>query len=165
MGIKCSAAGTPGAIFRSACNNLGHGDIELLERLGCESVMERVAITTVPLSEDSRYRLLVEALTDYAVYMLNAEGVIATWNPGAERIKGYTAAEIIGQHFSRFYTDEDQRSAAPARALKIADSQGEYKTEGWRVRKNGTRFWAYVVVHPSERPMEQSSDMPRSPVI
>ena len=110
--------------------------------------MERVATAAVPLTEESRYRLLVESLTDYAVYMLNAEGVIATWNPGAERIKGYTAAEIIGQHFSRFYTDEDQRSGAPARALKIADSQGEYKTEGWRVRKNGTRFWAYVVVHP-----------------
>ena len=113
-----------------------------------KSVMERVATAAVPLTEESRYRLLVESLTDYAVYMLNAEGVIATWNPGAERIKGYTAAEIIGQHFSRFYTDEDQRSGAPARALKIADSQGEYKTEGWRVRKNGTRFWAYVVVHP-----------------
>jgi len=110
--------------------------------------MERVATAAVPLTEESRYRLLVESLTDYAVYMLNAKGVIETWNPGAERIKGYTAAEIIGQHFSRFYTDEDQRSGAPARALKIADSQGEYKTEGWRVRKNGTRFWAYVVVHP-----------------
>ena len=110
--------------------------------------MERVATAAVPLTEESRYRLLVESLTDYAVYMLNAEGVIATWNPGAERIKGYTAAEIIGQHFSRFYTDEDQRSGAPGRALKIADSQGEYKTEGWRVRKNGARFWAYVVLHP-----------------
>jgi PAS domain S-box-containing protein len=115
---------------------------------GAKSVMERVATTTVPQSEDSRYRLLVDALTDYAVYMLNAEGVIATWNPGAERIKGYTAAEIIGQHFSRFYTDEDQRSGAPVRALKIANSQGEYKTEGWRVRKDSTRFWAYVVIHP-----------------
>jgi PAS domain S-box-containing protein len=113
-----------------------------------KSVMERVAAAAVPLTEDSRYRLLVESLTDYAVYMLNAEGTVATWNPGAQRIKGYTAAEIIGQHFSRFYTDEDQRSGAPARALKIADSQGEYKTEGWRVRKNGTRFWAYVVLHP-----------------
>jgi PAS domain S-box len=89
--------------------------------------MERVATTTVPQSEDSRYRLLVDALTDYAVYMLNAEGVIATWNPGAERIKGYTAAEIIGQHFSRFYTDEDQRSGAPARALKIATAKESTK--------------------------------------
>lgn len=98
--------------------------------------------------DDGRYRLLIEAVTDYAICMLDAAGIVSSWNPGAQRFKGYTAEEVIGQHFSRFYTDEDRATGLPARALQTARDQGKFETEGWRVRKDGSRFWAYVVIHP-----------------
>ncbi len=96
--------------------------------------------------------MLVEAITDYAIYMLDPNGIVISWNPGARRFKGYEEAEIIGQHFSRFYTDEDRRSGLPARALGIADREGRFIAEGWRVRKDGTRFWAYVIIDPIRDP-------------
>ena len=95
---------------------------------------------------DSRYRILVEAVTDYAIYMLDPDGIVSSWNAGAQRFKGYTASEIIGEHFSRFYTEEDRRAGLPARSLDIAAREGRFESEGWRVRKDGTRFWASVVV-------------------
>ena len=98
--------------------------------------------------EEQRLRLLVNAVTDYAIYMLDASGHISTWNPGAQRFKGYTAEEIIGEHFSRFYTDEDRAIDFPARALRIAAREGRFEAEGWRVRKDGTRFWAHVIIDP-----------------
>jgi PAS domain S-box-containing protein len=97
---------------------------------------------------DDRYRLLVEAVTDYAIFMLDPNGIVSSWNPGAQRIKGYLADEIIGQHFSRFYTDEDRESGLAARALATARKTGKFENEGWRVRKDGTRFWAAVVIDP-----------------
>ncbi|HWT11193.1 MAG TPA: PAS domain S-box protein [Allosphingosinicella sp.] len=97
---------------------------------------------------EQRFQLLVNAVTDYALYMLDREGYIATWNPGAQRFKGYEAAEIIGEHFSRFFTDEDRESGLPARALRTAAEEGKFESEGWRVRKDGTRFWASVVIDP-----------------
>ena len=100
------------------------------------------------LSEERRFQLLVMAITDYAIYMLNPEGFVSSWNAGAERFKGYAAHEIIGQHFSLFYTEEDRRSGKPARALQTAREQGKFEDEGWRVRRDGTRFWASVVVDP-----------------
>jgi PAS domain S-box-containing protein len=90
--------------------------------------------------------LLVGAVTDYAIYMLDPNGVIVSWNAGAEKTKGYVADEIIGQHFSRFYAEEDRSAGLPARALYAATQEGRFETEGWRVRKDGTRFWASVVV-------------------
>jgi PAS domain S-box-containing protein len=99
-----------------------------------------------------RYRLLIEAVTDYAIYMLDPSGNVVSWNPGAKRFKGYEAHEIIGQHFSRFYTAEDQSAQLPARALEIAQSAGRFENEGWRVRKDGTRFWAHVVIDPIVHP-------------
>jgi PAS domain S-box-containing protein len=99
-------------------------------------------------TEDRRYRLLVEAVTDYAIYMLDPEGIVASWNPGAQRLKGYEASEIIGQHFSRFYTEEERNSGWPARALETARRTGKFEIEAWRVRKDGRRFWAYVVIDP-----------------
>jgi PAS domain S-box-containing protein len=99
-------------------------------------------------TEEGRYRLLIEAVTDYAIYMLDASGVVTTWNPGAHRIKGYAANEIIGQHFSRFYTEDDKTTGLPARALETAKREGKFEAEGWRVRKDGSRFWAYVVIDP-----------------
>ncbi|WP_129792496.1 PAS domain-containing sensor histidine kinase [Sphingosinicella sp. CPCC 101087] len=97
---------------------------------------------------DQRFELLVNSVVDYALYMLDTDGRIATWNAGARRFKGYEAEEIIGQHFSRFFTEEDRSSGLPARALRIAAEEGKFETEGWRVRKDGTRFWASVVIDP-----------------
>ena len=104
------------------------------------------------VSEDKRFEMLVTSIRDYAIYMLNPDGVISSWNAGAERFKGYAAHEIIGQHFSVFYTEEDRRSGKPARALQTAREQGKFEDEGWRVRRDGTRFWASVVVDPIRDP-------------
>ncbi len=99
-------------------------------------------------TEDGRYRLLIEAITDYAIYMLDPNGFVTSWNPGAQRFKGYVADEIIGQHFSRFYTQQDRDTDLPMRALQVALRDGKFEAEGWRVRKDGTKFWAYVVIDP-----------------
>ncbi|WP_106640736.1 hybrid sensor histidine kinase/response regulator [Allosphingosinicella vermicomposti] len=97
---------------------------------------------------DQRFERLVNSVTDYAIYMLDADGHVATWNPGARRFKGYEADEIIGQHFSRFFTDEDRADGLPERALKTAAAEGRFEAEGWRVRKDGTRFWASAILDP-----------------
>lgn len=93
-----------------------------------------------------RYRLLVESVTDYAIYMLDPQGTVISWNPGARRFKGYEDHEIIGQPFSRFYTEEDRAAGLPERALGQAAETGRFESEGWRVRKDGTRFWANAVI-------------------
>src|SRR3569623_2489886 len=95
-----------------------------------------------------RYEMLVQSVTDYAIYMLDPTGIVVSWNAGAQRFKGYQEHEIIGEHFSRFYTDEDRATGLPARALSIAEKEGRFEAEGWRVRKDGTRFWANVVIAP-----------------
>jgi PAS domain S-box-containing protein len=95
---------------------------------------------------EERFRLLVSEVADYAILMLDPEGRIASWNAGAERIKGYKANEIIGQHFSRFYPTEDVEAGKPAYELKVASERGRYEEEGWRIRKDGSRFWANVVI-------------------
>jgi PAS domain S-box-containing protein len=110
--------------------------------------MERSDRNIASLTDEGRYRLLVEAVTDYAIYMLDASGIVTTWNPGAQRFKGYAANEIIGQHFSRFYTEDDRKTGLPSRALETAEREGKFEAEGWRVRKDGSRFWAYVVIDP-----------------
>jgi PAS domain S-box-containing protein len=94
------------------------------------------------------FRLLVEGVADYALYMLDPTGIVTSWNVGGRRIKGYSSEEILGQHFSRFYTETDRANGKPARALKIAEQQGRYEEEGWRVRKDGTFFWASVIIDP-----------------
>ena len=100
------------------------------------------------LTGDHRFELLVNAITDYAVYLLDENGRVASWNRGAQRFKGYSADEIIGEHFSIFYTPEDRATGLPARALKTAAEAGRFEQEGWRVRKDGTRFWTSVVIDP-----------------
>jgi len=104
----------------------------------------------LPVTEiqDERYRLLIDAITDYAIYMLDPDGRISSWNPGAERFKGYREPEILGHHFSRFYTPEDNTRGLPARALHRARTEGRFENEGWRVRKDGSRFWAHVIIDP-----------------
>lgn len=106
----------------------------------------------VAVSGDSGYRLLIDAIADCAIYMLGPGGLVSSWNPGARRLKGYADTEIVGQHYSRFYTDEDRAAGLPARALRIAESEGRYEAEGWRVRKDGSRFWAGAVIHPIRLP-------------
>jgi len=93
---------------------------------------------------ERRFRLLVQAVKDCAIYMLDPSGVIVNWNSGAERLKGYSAAEIVGQHFSKFYTRDDRMAGLPSRVLETAARDGHYEAEGWRVRKDGGRFWAAV---------------------
>jgi PAS domain S-box-containing protein len=100
------------------------------------------------LSDEGRYRMLVEAVTDYAIYMLDPKGIVSSWNPGARRFKGYEPSEIIGKHFSNFYTEEDKAAGIPRRALETAAREGKFESEGWRVRKDGTTFWAYVIIDP-----------------
>jgi len=107
---------------------------------------ERRREQTRLLESERRFRHLVEAVVDYAIFQLDTEGIVATWNTGAERIKGYTAEEIIGQHFSRFYTEEDRAAGVPIKALAVAGKEGRFEAEGWRLRKDGTRFWASVVI-------------------
>ncbi|MBY5854512.1 PAS domain S-box protein [Rhizobium leguminosarum] len=104
------------------------------------------------LDEEGRFRLLVDAITDYAIYMLSPEGIITSWNTGAQRFKGYRPSEILGQHFSRFYLEEDRAAGVPARALATAEKHGRFEGEGWRQRKDGTCFWAHVIIDPIRRP-------------
>src|ERR1700722_16170593 len=99
-----------------------------------------------PEQNEERFKLLVESVRDYAIFMLNPDGVVLTWNAGAERFKGYRADEIIGQHFSRFYTPEALAQKLPEQELETAREVGVFEDEGWRVRKDGTLFWANVVI-------------------
>ena len=98
------------------------------------------------VSPEERYRLLVDAVTDCAIYMLDPDGFVVSWNSGARRLKGYTEQEIVGRHFSQFYLPEDAAAGAPVRALSTAQREGRFDAEGWRVRKDGQRFWAHVVI-------------------
>lgn len=100
------------------------------------------------VDEAHRYKILVEGVLDYAIFLLDPAGFVTSWNPGAKRFKGYDASEIVGQHFSRFYTEEDRIAGVPQRALATAASAGRFEAEGWRVRKDGSRFWASVVIDP-----------------
>lgn len=99
-------------------------------------------------ASEERFRLLVQSVTDYAIYMLDPDGRVSSWNAGAERFKGYSADEIIGEHFSRFYSEEDREAGVPRTALETAKREGRFEAEGWRVRKDGGRFWASVIIDP-----------------
>ena len=109
-------------------------------------ITQRKATQDALLESERRFRILVQGVTDYAICMIDPSGIVINWNTGAARIKGYTADEIIGQHISRFYSREDRAAGLPARGLATAAREGRYETEGWRVRKDGTRFWAAVVL-------------------
>lgn len=104
------------------------------------------------LTNRARYRLLVDAVTDYAIYMLDVEGYVVSWNSGAQRLKGYSAQEIVGCHFSRFYPEDAVRAGMPARTLATAAREGRFEAECWHIRKGGDRFWAHVVVDPVRSP-------------
>ena len=113
---------------------------------------ERRAFEETLRQSEERFRLMVETVEDYAIFALDTKGIIRSWNPGAERLKGYRAKEIVGRHFSRFYTEEDLASGKPQRALETALLEGVFRDESWRVRKDGTRFWANVTITPIRDP-------------
>src|SRR5689334_9389538 len=99
-------------------------------------------MTTQPGPDERRYERMVKSVRDYAIFMLDPQGRIRTWDLGAQQLKGYTPDEIIGQHFSLFYPPEERESGKPARELEKAARDGTAEDEGWRVRKDGSRFWA-----------------------
>src|SRR5437764_367805 len=103
-------------------------------------------IPVLSSGESERLRLFISSVTDYAIYMLSPAGEVTNWNAGAKRIKGYDEHEILGLHFSNFYTSEDRAKGLPQQALSEAASKGRYEAEGWRIRKDGTKFWAHVII-------------------
>ena len=113
--------------------------------LGCSDLLEGTKSDGDHINDDP-FNLLVQSVVDYAIYMLDAKGRVTSWNAGAERIKGYSADEIVGQHFSRFYTDEDREAEVAQGRARDRARNGRYEAEGWRVRKDGTRFWASVII-------------------
>lgn len=114
--------------------------------------MTRLYRAATSVSEGEQFRRLVEGVTDYAIYMLDPYGFVASWNAGAERIKGYTPEEIIGRSFSTFYTEADRLSGEPQRALEIARTEGRFEKEALRVRKDGSQFWAHVIIDAMREP-------------
>jgi diguanylate cyclase (GGDEF)-like protein/PAS domain S-box-containing protein len=111
-------------------------------------ITERCQAQIALRESERQFRLLVNSVTDYALYMLDRDGIVTSWNTGAQRIKGYTAEEIIGQHFSQFFTDADRSANIPMRCLQTATAEGRFEAEAWRVRKDGSLFWANVVLDP-----------------
>ena len=138
-GSKFWASVTITAIRDANGKLIGFGKVtrDLTERRRTELALRR---------SEERSRLFIDAVQDYAIFMLDPDGCVSTWNTGAERIKGYKASEIIGQHFSRFYPEEDVRAGKPAWELEVATREGRFEDEGWRIRKDGSRFWANVII-------------------
>jgi PAS domain S-box-containing protein len=117
--------------------------------VGClRDITAHVATLRAMQDSERQFQLLLRGVKDFAIYLLDPEGRVSSWNSAAERIKGYRAEEIIGEHFSRFFTEEDRRDDLPARSLRHAEQEGRFETEGWRVRKDGSRFWVTAVIDP-----------------
>jgi len=131
------------AVIEPICDDDGrHMGFAMVTR----DISERRAAANALAQSEREFRLLVSQLSDYALFMLDPNGIVTTWNVGAQRIKGYASDEIVGRHFSTFYTEADRAAGLPSRVLEIARTEGRYEAEGWRVRKGGQLFWASVVV-------------------
>lgn len=117
-----------------------------LARPGPETALPSPPSKLDTLDDTRRLQLLIDGIVDYAIYMIDIDGTIRSWNSGAQRLKGYTPEEIIGRPFASFYTPEDRSKGLPERALRIASRDGRFSAEGWRIRKDGSRFWASVIV-------------------
>jgi diguanylate cyclase (GGDEF)-like protein/PAS domain S-box-containing protein len=154
------AIGTVCAIDFEPHYDVSASDIKALQHLATQT-MRQMELRRLKLIEDvarqaeyslvqseERFRLLVNSITDYAIYMLDPDGNVTSWNAGAERLNGYAAEEVIGKHIDLFYTPEKRRAGAPSRSLQIALTDGGYEEEGWQVRKDGSRFWAEVLIKP-----------------
>jgi PAS domain S-box-containing protein len=126
-----------------------HTEIEQRKRVEAAlklDIAERRKAQDALMQSEWRFRLFIQGVTDYAIFMLDHDGCITNWNTGAQRIHQFTAAEIVGQHFSRFYSEEEQKRGEPARALQVAAYEGKYVVEGWRMRRDESQFWASVVI-------------------
>lgn len=123
----------------SVKSNIGRADMNI-KKSGNSRRQVATETTDEPARREQTFQVLVDSITDYAIFTLDSQGRVANWNSGAERIKGYTRTEIIGEHFSRFYTEEDQLAGVPDQALATARNKGRFAQENWRVRKDGTRF-------------------------
>ena len=121
-------------------------DLEQANRRLREDIAERARTERMLADSERRFRLMVESVVDYAIFMLDAEGRVASWNAGAQRISGYELPEIVGQHFSRFYPREDLERRKPQWELEVAAAEGRFEEEGWRVRKDGSSYWANVII-------------------
>jgi PAS domain S-box-containing protein len=143
-GSKLWASVTINPIRDASGKLVGFGKVmrDLTERRSNELALRRSK------EGEERARLFIEGVLDYAIFRLDPDGVVSTWNVGAERFKGYKASEIVGQHFSVFYPEEDRQSGKPAWELTAALKNGRFEDEGWRVRKDGSRFWANVIITP-----------------
>src|SRR5688572_19192750 len=135
-----------GASFQEQCASGTHCDgiMMLAPVMEVTRLVDRIARAADPT--DEQFRLLVSSVTDYAIYLMDPTGRIASWNAGAERIKGYRADEVVGRHFSMFYPPEDREAGKPERTLAVAAREGRFESEGWRICKDGSRFWAEVVI-------------------
>jgi PAS domain S-box-containing protein len=133
------------AVLRESEAGLRRTNTDLMARASQGAEMTQEALLRLRDSERN-FRLLVQSVTDYAIYMLDPTGVVASWNAGAARIKGYRAEEIVGKNFSQFFAEADREAGIPGIALKTALETGRYESEGWRLRKDGSRFWAFAVI-------------------
>ncbi len=153
-GASAALAAQAGALGRGETVTATDIPVRELNEVGSELVaagarrgeLERQLVRAATQESEQRFQMLVQGVTDYAIYMLDPQGHVTNWNAGAARIKGYKESEIVGKHFSLFYTPEDRADGVPVRALLTAINEGKYEAEGWRVRKDGTRFWANVVL-------------------
>jgi PAS domain S-box-containing protein len=164
IAVQAAIAIEKARLYRAAQQEIERRkDIESALRQSEQSLEARVAQRTAELAAanvrlvesleqrdeaEGRFRHLVEGVVDYALFMLDPNGIVSNWNPGAQRIKGYRESEIVGRHFENFYTPEDRAAGVPPRALETAAREGKFEAEGWRLRKDGTRFWANVVINP-----------------
>jgi len=127
------------ALYSPQGDLLGYGRV-------VRDISDKKNATDAALESDRRFRLLVQGVNDYAIFMLSPEGYVTNWNSGARRIKGYTDEQIVGSHFSCFYTPDEAKAGVPQRGLETAARVGRWEAEGWRVRRDGSRFWAHVVI-------------------